>query len=436
MSVDTAFRRLQEANPVPRPATLRERDTDLSVLLTATLERSTDMQTKQPDIEPKEKKARGRVWEMTWVTALIVLSVGLANFASSRPDLDVAATPPETAHPALVAAQGFFSALSDGDLESAVALLTPDLAEDPVVTNGIEFLVALDADWTLSDCRTSTVGETSAAPCLLTIDHPLFHATGETEETALVSVDDQGRIRMRPQLGSRSGFDQAIRHYAAETDPEGFDRVCATDAVEEPGTVQTATGYQWTGACGELISRLSDDIVAWVESAVLETTQGYFGALTDGDVESAMALLTADLAEDPVVTNGIEFLVALDADWALSDCRTSTVGETSAASCLLTIDHPLFHATGETEDTAQVSVDENGLIQRRPRLGDRSGVDEAITGYLAAVEPEAFDRVCAPGAVEEPGTVQTATGYQWTGACGDLVNGATDEIVAWIEAGD
>lgn len=267
MSVDTAFRRLQEANPVPRPAALRQRDTDLSSLLTATLERSTDMQTKQPEIEPKEKKTRVRVWQMTWVTALVVLSVGLANFASSRPDPNVAANPPETAHPALVAAQGFFGALSDGDLDSALAVLTPDLSEDPLVTNGIEFLVALDADWTLSECRTSTVGETSAATCLLTVDHPLFVATGEAEETALVSVDDQGRIRMRPQLGSRSGVDQAIRHYAAETDPEGFDRVCATDAVAEPGTVQTSTGYQWTAACGELIAQLSDDIVAWVEAA-------------------------------------------------------------------------------------------------------------------------------------------------------------------------
>ena len=52
MSVDTAFQRLRDANPVTDPAALRKEAIDAAVFVTKTRQGSIDMQTQAQRLEP------------------------------------------------------------------------------------------------------------------------------------------------------------------------------------------------------------------------------------------------------------------------------------------------------------------------------------------------------------------------------------------------
>lgn len=59
MSLDSAFRQLREANPVPDPASLTDASEGFAELLTATRQRSTEVQTQEPT-KPRTKTSPSR----------------------------------------------------------------------------------------------------------------------------------------------------------------------------------------------------------------------------------------------------------------------------------------------------------------------------------------------------------------------------------------
>ncbi len=59
MSVDTAFARLRDANPVPEPARLRDKSQDLNALLAATRQRSMEMDTELEIVESSGTRSHG-----------------------------------------------------------------------------------------------------------------------------------------------------------------------------------------------------------------------------------------------------------------------------------------------------------------------------------------------------------------------------------------
>ena len=75
MSVDIAFQRLRDANPVPEPAALRERRVEAAVFLTGTEQRSRDMETADRPTAIK-KKPLGWKWIPALVTAAVVIIAG------------------------------------------------------------------------------------------------------------------------------------------------------------------------------------------------------------------------------------------------------------------------------------------------------------------------------------------------------------------------
>ncbi len=77
MSIDTAFRRLQEANPVPHPDSLREDVPELAVLLATTAQRSTEMQTHQDSDVRVETRSRTRKWGVALAAVAAALSIGI-----------------------------------------------------------------------------------------------------------------------------------------------------------------------------------------------------------------------------------------------------------------------------------------------------------------------------------------------------------------------
>lgn len=97
MSVDTAMERLRTANPAPDTRLLRDESEDLTALLTATWQRSTNMQTQQPQkVEPtKERKTRG--WLVALATAAVVLVIaGVISLLSTSDGAEPATEVPIT----------------------------------------------------------------------------------------------------------------------------------------------------------------------------------------------------------------------------------------------------------------------------------------------------------------------------------------------------
>ena len=76
MSLETSFRQLREANPVPDPALLTDRSTDLGALLIASKQRSAEMQTQElTRIETPQPPSR-RPWLIAVTAAAAVILIG------------------------------------------------------------------------------------------------------------------------------------------------------------------------------------------------------------------------------------------------------------------------------------------------------------------------------------------------------------------------
>ena len=78
MSIDTSFQQLREANPVPNPTLLTNVAEDLTGLLDASKQRSTEMQTQErttTEIRPPRVR---RPWVIALAAATVLVMVGLA----------------------------------------------------------------------------------------------------------------------------------------------------------------------------------------------------------------------------------------------------------------------------------------------------------------------------------------------------------------------
>ena len=76
MSVETAFQLLREANPVPDPALLTDRSADFGALLTATMQRSAEMQTQELTRTETPQPPSRRPWLIAVTAAAAVILIG------------------------------------------------------------------------------------------------------------------------------------------------------------------------------------------------------------------------------------------------------------------------------------------------------------------------------------------------------------------------
>lgn len=75
MSTDTAIQRLRDANPAPEPHQITSDSADLDVLLRETWQRSTNMQTQQPQKLRPEDKPTNRGWLIALAVAAGVMFI-------------------------------------------------------------------------------------------------------------------------------------------------------------------------------------------------------------------------------------------------------------------------------------------------------------------------------------------------------------------------
>lgn len=232
--------------------------------------------------------ARKRRWlaavaSFAGVLAMLGLAFGLSRL--NPPDVDqpavvVAPNPDDrmVERTGVQAARELFAAIDSGDLEGVLARLEPSLLENPKYENAFEFLIALRASWRLDACNASRPAEDVIYVwCTLTIDGPLFRATGTDVGAGSISVDAEGRLRKRPNSLVRPPVDKTFVEYASQVDPEAFDTACSPSSYDPPGyrsppdaqwhpLVEVIAGHAWAGECGDLWARLAPDAAAWVEA--------------------------------------------------------------------------------------------------------------------------------------------------------------------------
>jgi Flp pilus assembly protein TadB len=93
MTIDAAFAALVEANPIPDPRSYAEHKLEPAAVLTATRERTRDMQT----IDQQESRQKGpqRKWQPLAAVAafVLVVAVGVAAASALRGGNEVANVP-------------------------------------------------------------------------------------------------------------------------------------------------------------------------------------------------------------------------------------------------------------------------------------------------------------------------------------------------------
>jgi hypothetical protein len=163
MSVDTAFQRLRDANPVTDPAALRKEAIDAAVFVTKTRQRSIDMQTQAQRLEPAPVRRRRAATALAAAFLVSIVGIGVVLVASMRNGDEVSSLERRVA---IIAEQA--SAYSDGELDAWLGYYTPDadlyngvysLAQ-PDMRIGVPYWFALNDQWVITGvCIDVSAGE-------------------------------------------------------------------------------------------------------------------------------------------------------------------------------------------------------------------------------------------------------------------------------------
>ncbi|MGI9667128.1 MAG: hypothetical protein ACR2N2_08515 [Acidimicrobiia bacterium] len=269
MSVDTAMDRLRAANPAPDTRLLRDESDDLNVLLADTWQRSTSVQTHEPQKVEDTPSTRRRGWLVAAAAAIVVAVLGAAAFLlapgdglepvapSTTTSVDAAppttvATPPTTSVEATPTTIVGVAAESDGPVLTEVQVAFIENYETVVngrdsaafadlfdpsayrvhssanqLTFSLEGMVEeaghawnQETTFSLSECEPSASG----IACLTNRSGPVEEALagGPVESRNVYSLDPDGKI-LKIVVGATmfdDRPDQAFRAWLTATHPE------------------------------------------------------------------------------------------------------------------------------------------------------------------------------------------------------------------------
>jgi ketosteroid isomerase-like protein len=437
--VSDVIRRVRRADPVAGATRLFLNQETLREIIE---ERREGVRTQVVDLSSPTAAARRPRWSAAVAAFFTVLALGAVSILVA--ELTERESTAAGENLAVMTVKDFFRNLTEGDAATALDLMHPDLLEDEQwIRPGLEFLAALPGAKTVEECTSEPDEDWIRVSCSITFSGPLFVATDQETKLGTMTVDESGLFTSRPALGPRTAVDRAFIEYATTVEPAGFAEVCGTDAYEA-GTVQTGTGYSWTGACGEFWASLADDAASWVAAGkpplseagakAVQTAEGFLSALSRGDTRAALELMHSDVQEAPTLEPLLEFVAALPGSKYISDCTTSDGPRGVTALCEIEFDGPLFQAMAQTTATGSFLV-RDGMIVQPPDLGRRPDVDNVFVEYASQVEPELFDEACSSDSYE-PGEVRVDTdGYVFAGPCGELWARLTDDMASWLTQG-
>lgn len=275
MSIDTAFRQLRDANPVPTPGLLRERRPDPAAFLATTQQRSRLMQTQQrpevqaaPPLEPK----RGRLIAAAVAAVVAAVAIGAVALIINQDDGDPVTVNPDAARvaAAIGTSETFLAAINSGDVDRLVEMSNPeatDLIRDRnmwemnavLTTGGYEYVVGACASLVVTELFVD-VG------CDVTVTDPVFAAEGVDTLVFPLRVFNDGTTVWQPmQGGNISAVNQDYADYLKAFHTSEYEAVCAPSAYQ-PGSIVFDRGLALTGDCARLFVPLAPDVADWVRN--------------------------------------------------------------------------------------------------------------------------------------------------------------------------
>ncbi len=255
MTIDTAFAALVEANPVPDANAYAEHRIAAAAFLTATRERTNDMQTTETQLPTKETTRRK--WQPLVAVAafFLVIALGVAAalmFQGTREVANVPAPPFDTPQEAT---EAYHVVLNAGDGDAYLALFADGASDGILNSSGItpddkikarvEAMDAYGVTWTVEECVDETNLRTK---CTVMQDDPVNEMiTGirEWRASIVVTIDEAGRIERIGMNGlpleGEIDTDRvdAYDAWVTENHPELFDEVrfqlWGSDPLERSG---------------------------------------------------------------------------------------------------------------------------------------------------------------------------------------------------------
>jgi hypothetical protein len=255
MTIDAAFAALVEANPIPDPRSYMEHGLEPAAFLTATRERTKDMQT--IDQQESGEKAPQRRWQPLAAVAafVLVIAVGVAAALALQGGSDdvtnVPAPPFDTPQEAV---EAWVAAQNAGDGEAYVSLFAPDasdgalnqggIASEKTIKDQVEFIAATETVFTVVECVPESAARTK---CVVTRNSPVASIESgilEVELSVVLTIDESGVIaRVGVDLLDGGTFDsdrfEAYTAWMRTNYPDlhaELRRNWATDPLERPAT--------------------------------------------------------------------------------------------------------------------------------------------------------------------------------------------------------
>ena len=250
--------RVRRANPVPNPDGLLDRP-GYEALHLRVQERSGLMQT-----ESLEKTTQHSKQKRPWLIAVAAFAVVLAAVAAILLAGSLGEETVDYATPqgAQFVVESWAQAITDGDGEAAVALLSESyVADDVAIVSAMHFLAASSERVTLESCIVEAPGDgTQHVRCRGTFSTPILSAQGLTMAPFGADVDAEGKIVLL-NPGSRFAMND-FATYAKANYPDRFAEVCAEGVSTAPAWV--IYGYEWTGPCGEFEAEIGSEVADWI----------------------------------------------------------------------------------------------------------------------------------------------------------------------------
>jgi hypothetical protein len=252
MTIDAAFAALVEANPIPDPRSYAEHKLEPTAFLTATRERTKDMQT--IDQQESIQKRPQRKWPPLAAVAAfaLVIVVGVAAALALRGGDEVTNVPAPPFDTPQEAVEAWVAALNAGDGETYLLLFAQDasdgslnqggIAPDTTIKDRVEMVAATETVFTVAECVAESALQTK---CVVTRDSPVAEISSgarESEESIVLTIDESGNIeRVGTNVVPGGTFDDArTEAYVAwmtENHPELFAelrRNWASDPIDRP----------------------------------------------------------------------------------------------------------------------------------------------------------------------------------------------------------
>jgi ketosteroid isomerase-like protein len=339
----------------------------------------------------------------------------------------------------------FYEAWSQGNIEDAMALVSPDMRSSfgthEAMRNFMKYVHEVGRKHTVSDCLVAANGTTDIVTCTVQAEGDVVEAlgAGPPRERHLVGESLLLNATFSPTYASA---DRALASVASTVDARGYEEACAG-----PGDGSAAQFHEvvYTGDCGAFIGGFAEAATAVVsgfqpgaDADPVAVVLAFYGSWNAGNVAEASAFLSPDVISEVATEAGpgfhrlrnfMEFVASIPQSVSATECKLLGSSTNPAiVNCLVEYHDPLIDAMAIGGARVPHKVG-NGLLLSVNVGGQYVVSERALSEFASQADPEAMQTAC-----KDPdagyGLVYAEFGLAYDGRCGAFVGQFIDEAAA------